>query len=697
MQWQTTRLLGAAAMVLVLAGCERDIAPGPATADIPTPPRHAGVVEANMDRDVAPGDDFYRYVNGGWLERTEIPADRANYGTFTILAERAEQQVHALLEELAEQSTFDTQEDRQLALTYRSFMDVETVNARGKAPIEGLIKRITDLESTDRLPELLGSFAMEGIAQPLSFWISQDARDATTYIAYLHQFGQIGLPDRSFYLDDDARFVTIRAAYVDYMAGMLERLDVLPENAGDDASREAAEAVLKLETALAEAHWTRVESRDRERTYNRYALDTPEALGALSPDLDLKRYFDIAGLTGKAVIVMQPEAITALGSLLDDADLPTVQHYLALQVARQFAPMLSSDFVDAHFDFYARTLRGTDENRPRWTRAVAAVDDVLGEALGKRYVAAHFPPEAKARMERMVGHLTEAYRSSIESLDWMSDATRDKALEKLSRFGTKIGHPETWRDYTDLLVEDGDVVGNYLRATAFETQRQLAKQGQPVDRGEWFMTPQTVNAYYNPTMNEIVFPAAILQPPFFDLDAEDAVNYGAIGAVIGHEIGHGFDDQGSKYDGLGNLNNWWTDEDRAAFEARTEQLIAQYNAFCPLEDHCVNGALALGENIGDLGGLSIAYKAYLRSVGELPPPIIDGYTAEQRLFIGWAQVWARKFREQELVSRLRTGPHAPDEFRANGTVRNIDAWYEAFDVGEDAALYLPPDERVRIW
>jgi putative endopeptidase len=665
--------------------------------DIPPPPPRAGVIEANFDRDVAPGKDFYRHVNGTWLAENEIPDDRSSYGAFTVLADRAELQIRNLLEALAKEEKHDNPEDQQLAAFYRSFMDDKMAEVKGLKPVQDLLDEIAELPSAEALPEFFGNWAAKGLPQPLSFWVGQDARDATQYIAYLHQGDQIGLPDRSFYLDEGERFEAIRAAYVDYLADMLTRIKAVDDDDDDEGAKAkaAAEAVMALETRLAKAHWTRVESRDRERTYNRFTLGE---VNTLTGDFDLQETLTAAGLDGNAaVIVMQPDAITELTAALGETEWSTVQQYLELGVMRQFAPTLSEDFVEAHFDFFARTLRGVSENRPRWKRAVSAVEASLGEALGKRYVEKHFPPEAKARMERMVDYLTKAYAQSIEELAWMGEDTKKKALEKLAKFNTKIGYPDQWRDYSALKVEEGDLVGNLRRSAVLEAERQRDKIGQPVDRDEWFMTPQTVNAYYSPSMNEIVFPAAILQPPFFDLDAEDAINFGAIGAVIGHEIGHGFDDQGSKYDGDGNLKNWWTEDDRKAFDALTAKLVEQYNNYCPLEGHCVNGALALGENIGDLGGLSIARKAYLLSAGKLPPPIIDGYTAEQRLFIGWAQVWARNFREEEMITRLKTGPHAPDEFRTNGVVRNIDAWYTAFDIEEDAPLYLAPEARVSIW
>ena len=404
-----------------------------------------------------------------------------------------------------------------------------------------------------------------------------------------------------------------------------------------------------------------------------------------------------SGVSIDTVIVMQPEAITAMADALTTLPMPVLRAFLKTRLIGSFAPYLGPELEAIDFAFSGKALRGIDEQRPRWKRGVALVEATLGEAVGQRYVAAHFPPEAKARMEQLVDHLIAAYRESIRGLDWMSETTKLRALEKMDRFTPKIGYPDRWKSYAGLEVRDDDLVGNVMRSNTLEHDRQLAKLGKPVDRDEWFMTPQTVNAYYNPSLNEIVFPAAILQPPFFDLGAEDAVNFGAIGAVIGHEIGHGFDDQGSKYDGDGNLDSWWTDADREAFEARTARLIAQYDSYCPLPEHCVNGALSIGENIGDLGGVSIALKAYRASLDGQPSPEIDGYTGTQRFFIGWAQVWARQHREEDMINRLKTGPHAPSEFRTNGVVRNIPDWYEAFAVKPDDALWLPPEERVRIW
>lgn len=683
-----TRLLTCALCALLLTACQRTAPSTDASkaADGPAPLR-SGVIHANFDTTVPVGEDFYRHVNGTWLANTPIPADKSNHGSFSILSDLAEEHIHTIIKSLVAAPGPQGSEGRKIAELYQSFMDAPRAEALGAKPLQPLLARIDALENFDALPMLLAALQADGLQQPFSFYVGQDAKDATRHTAYISQFGQLGLPDRSFYLDDGERFQRIRAAYLDYIETLLTLL-------GDDQPRAAAEAILSMETQIAEAHWTRIDARDRDKTYNPFALDQ---INQLTPGLDLAAYARSSGITVDEIIVMQPEAISAMATALRDAPLSQVKTFLRFGVTSQMARYLSDDFVNARFDFYGRVLSGIDELEPRWKRAVGLVEGILGEAVGKRYVAQHFPPEAKARMETMVSYLTKAYEQSIRELDWMTETTRTRALEKLSKFNTKIGYPDVWRDYSALAISADDLVGNVLASNRLERARQLAKLGAPVDRNEWFMTPQTVNAYYSAGMNEIVFPAAILQPPFFDLKADDAINYGAIGAVIGHEIGHGFDDQGSKYDGDGNLKSWWTDEDRAAFEARTQRLIGQYDQFCPLEGHCVQGALSIGENIGDLGGLSIALKAYRMSLGDTEPPVLDGYTADQRLFIGWAQVWARNYREEELISRLRTGPHAPNEFRANGIVRNLPDWYAAFDVGPDDPMYLPEEERVRIW
>jgi putative endopeptidase len=514
-----------------------------------------------------------------------------------------------------------------------------------------------------------------------------DFKQSDRSLVYLEQ-GGISLPDESYYRED--KFQPIRDQFADHVAKMLEL-------AGIPDAKQAATRVMAVETALARNHWDRVKSRDRTLTYNK--MDT-KALAKLSPEVDWDAYFTELGAKGiNEVIVRQPDFLTAMSKELDSVALADWKLWLKWQVVHDAAPLLSKPLVDENFAFFGRVLTGAPENRPRWKRGVAIVETTIGEAVGKLYVARHFPPEAKARMQELVANLIAAYHDDISSLDWMSPETRKHALEKLAKFTPKIGYPDKWRDYSSLTTDRNDLVGNIRRASEFETARELAKLGKPVDRSEWRMTPQTINAYYNPTMNEIVFPAAILQPPTFDMAADDAVNYGAIGAIIGHEIGHGFDDQGSKFDGDGNMVNWWTKQDRTEFDKRAKMLIDQYSGFAPaqLPGQKVNGALTVGENIGDLGGLSIAFKAFRRSLGGRESPVIDGLTGDQRFFIGYAQAWRTKARDAEVARRLATDPHSPPEFRCNGVVRNLPEFYAAFGVKEGDKLWLPPERRVRIW
>ena len=535
----------------------------------------------------------------------------------------------------------------------------------------------------------MARLARINVTTPIGGHVDQDAKDPDSYTLYLSQNG-LGLPDRDYYLEDTEKFRGLRAKYQAHVARMLKMAGYA------DAERMAA-AILAFETELAKASWTRVDSRDSDKTYNKCAIAD---LRSLMKHFDAPRYLKESGVRHiDSVIVSQPSFFEALDTALAKTELETLRAYFAWHILNDFAAFLSDDFVDADFAFYGTELRGVSENRPRWKRGVALVEGSLGEVLGRIYVERHFPPEAKAKMEVLVHNLIEAYRASITELDWMSEETKQQALDKLDNFTVKIGYPDKWKDYSKLSISKTDLLGNVLRSREVEVQRQLDKLGSEVDRDEWLMTPQTVNAYYNPVANEIVFPAAILQPPFFNFKAEPAVNYGGIGAVIGHEIGHAFDDQGSKFDGQGRLRNWWTDEDRKNFEARTRALIDQYNQYCPLgkDQPCVNGELTIGENIGDLGGLSIALKAYRMSLAGRQSPVLDGFTGDQRVFIGWAAVWRRLYRDAELLNRLKTDPHAPSEYRTNGVVRNIPAWYEAFSVGVTDALYLPKEERVKIW
>ncbi len=648
---------------------------------------NSGVDQQNFDNDIAVGTDFYRHVNGGWLTRTQIPADRSNYGSFSELDDRAREQLRAILEEAVAADAPTGSRSQKLGALYAAFMDTDTINKRGVEPLEKDLQYIdVALRSHADLPRVMGKLTTLGIKLPFGGYVGRDAKNPEVEVLYLAQWG-LGLPDRDYYLSDDAQFVQLRKAYKSYMTQMLTMIGT------PDAAATAAR-ILAFETQLADKQWTRVESRDAVKRYNPY---TPEELAKLGSDFDYGASLSAAGVPESKVVVSQPSYFEALGSILRGTELATLREYLRLRTSETFAPYLTDDFVDTAFDFYGRTLSGTAENEPRWKRGITAVEDAAGFLLGEEYVARHYPAEAAKRMDAMVENLIQAYAASIKDLEWMGEDTKKQALDKLSKFRPKVGQPAEWRNYDALVAYPNDLYGNMRRAALFEHQRQISKIGQPADPNEWHMTPQMVNAYYNPTSNEIVFPAAILQPPFFNVEADDAVNYGAIGAVIGHEIGHGFDDQGSRYDGDGNLRNWWTDADRERFEAQTRILIDQYNAFEALPGQHVNGALTIGENIGDIGGVSIAYDAWLLSLDGKTPPVIDGMSGAQRFFAGWAQIWRRLYREPELVRRLKADPHSPSEFRVNGVVVHIPAFYEAYEIDDSAPLYRAPEERVTIW
>jgi putative endopeptidase len=652
------------------------------------PSTPSGIAIDELSDQVRPQDDLFRHVNSRWLAETEIPADRAAHGAFHMLHDQAELDVRALCDEAAAADAPAGTDERKVGDLWGAFMDVDAVERRDAEPLADDLAAIRGVASTTELLGLLGRLQRHGTPGVVEWFVDNDGEDASRYIVNLVQSG-LGLPDEAYYRED--AYAEVRAAYVEHVATMLRLVD---EPGPDDAARR----VLALETALAKGHWTTVDSRDALKTYNKHTLP---ALAALTPGLDWSawlRGLDTPDGAFDEVVVRQPDAVETAARLLDDVPLADWRAWLTFHHVRASAPFLASRFVDANFAFYGTLLSGIPELRERWKRGVDVVEGALGEAVGRLYVARHFPPEHKAHMDRLVGWLVEAYRVDIESLAWMSPETRRRALDKLDRFTPKVGYPDTWRDYSSLVIDRDDLLGSVRRAAAFEVDRNLAKIGREIDRGEWHMTPQTVNAYYNPGMNEIVFPAAILRWPFFDPDADDAVNFGGIGAVIGHEIGHGFDDQGSRYDGDGNLTDWWTEHDRAGFEVLTKALIDQYDGFSPegLDGHHVNGALTVGENIGDLGGITIAHKAYLLSLQGAEAPVIDGLTGTQRVFLGWGQVWRMATREAEQIRRLAIDPHSPPEFRAN-VVRNLDEFHEAFDVTEGDGMWLPEDERVRIW
>ncbi|AKS31827.1 M13 family metallopeptidase [Mycolicibacterium goodii] len=661
-----------------------------ATRGAADPTLKSGIDLTHVDPQTRPQDDLFGHVNGRWLTEYEIPADRATDGAFRLLYDRAEEQIRDLITEAAASGAPERTDEQRIGDLYASFMDTQTIAERGLQPLLDELAAIDAASDADALAAVLGALQRTGVGGGAGVYVDTDSKNSTRYLLHMGQSG-IGLPDESYFRDE--QHAEILAGYPKHIARMFELV-----YGGDQA--DTAARIVALESKIAAAHWDVVKRRDADLTYNlRTFADLPQQ----APGFDWAGWLSGLGTTPETVselVVRQPDYLTAFAALWASEDLEDWKAWARWRVIHARAGLLTDDLVAEDFAFYGRTLSGTEQIRDRWKRAVSVVENLMGDALGKLYVQRHFPPEAKARMDELVANLREAYRVSINQLDWMTPETRAKALAKLDKFTPKIGYPPRWRDYSAVVIERDDLYGNYRRGYIVNSDRELNKLGGPVDRDEWFMTPQTVNAYYNPGMNEIVFPAAILQPPFFDADADDAANYGGIGAVIGHEIGHGFDDQGAKYDGDGNLVDWWTDADRAEFGTRTKALIEQYEQFTPrglAPSHHVNGAFTVGENIGDLGGLSIALLAYQLSLKGEQAPVIDGLTGVQRVFFGWAQVWRTKSREAEAIRRLAVDPHSPPEFRCNGVVRNIDSFYQAFDVTEDDELFLEPERRVRIW
>ena len=648
-----------------------------------TTAQRSGIDLTHLDNDTRAQDDLFVHVNGKWIDDYEIPADRAIDGAFRTLYDKAEVDVQNIIEEAADSGAAPGTDAQRIGDLYGSFMDADVVEAAGLAPIAGELADVASAADLSALAAVIGRQQRTGVGGAVGHYVDTDAKNSERYLVHFSQSG-IGLPDESYYRQDD--HAEIRAAYVQHIAKMFAL-------AGVDYD---AQRVFDLETKIAAGHWDVVKRRDAELSYNLLTLDQ------LPSGLDWSSWIGALGGTSEQfaeIVVRQPDFLTTLTGLWTSEDIDDWKAWATWNVIRSRAPYLTQALVDENFAFYGKTLTGAEEIRERWKRGVSLVQDLLGEAVGKLYVERHFPADAKARMQELVANLQEAYRRNISDLDWMSPETRQAALRKLEKFTPKIGYPDKWRDYSAVTISRDDLVGNYRSGYAAEYDRDLAKLGGPVDRDEWFMTPQTVNAYYNPGMNEIVFPAAILQPPFFDAAADDAANYGGIGAVIGHEIGHGFDDQGAKYDGDGNMVDWWTDDDRTEFGKRTKALIEQYNEFEPkaLPGHSVNGEFTIGENIGDLGGLSIAIAAYRIATDGSEPEVLDGLTGLQRVFFGWAQVWRTKARDAEALRRLAVDPHSPPEFRCNGVVRNLDTFHDAFDVQPGDALYLDPEERVKIW
>ncbi len=676
--------------LLFIAGCNDDTS-AKAVTETPVIQKTAlasGIDKANMDLSVRPQDNFYRYVNGAWLNTNEIPGDKTSIGSFYDLRDEADDNVKAIIEELAATENLKMGSDEQkVADLFRSFMDIEARNTAGIAPIQAIFDGINTLKNKDELATFFGENQKIGVASPLAFYISVDAKDSTRYATHVWQSG-LGLPDKDYYFNETERFEKLRAGYIVHIENMFNL-------AGLKNGKAAAQTIMALETKLADFHWTKVESRDSTKRYNKFNITD---LNTVTDAFNWTAYLEAQGVaTQKDLIINQPSFVKGFGETFATTSLTDWQTYLTFHTLSNFASSLTTELSDENFDFYSKQLSGREEQRPMWKRGVAVVNGNLGEVIGKVYVGRHFKPEAKVRMTQLVENLRGAYGASIDELEWMSDATKAAAQVKLASFDPKIGYPDKWEDYSALVIKSDDLVGNIMRSGMVAHQKEVAKLGGPIDRQEWGMTPQTVNAYYNPTKNEIVFPAAILQPPFFNLNADDAVNYGGIGAVIGHEMGHGFDDQGSKYDGDGNLRDWWTAEDLAAFKVRTDNLVAQYSEYAVFDDLNVNGELTLGENIGDLSGVTIAYKAYKASLNGKAAPVIDGLTGDQRFFMGYAQVWRGKMVEKSLRNRVATDPHSPGEFRALGSLSNMPEFYKAFDVKAGDAMYIAPEKRVKIW
>ena len=651
-------------------------------------PLASGIDIQNIDESVKPTDNFYRYTNGKWLDTKEIPADKSNYGSFSKLYDDAQSNLKAIIEEAAANTSAKAGSDEQkLGDFYNSFMNEDKANKLGMSPLQAVFNKINATETHDQIVNVMAQLQSMGVKGPIGWYVNNDAKQSDQYAVYIVQSG-LGLPDRDYYLKDDEKSKKQQAGYVSYLTDILTLAGV------EDASG-AASRIMALETNIANSHWSRVESRDANKRYNKY---TKAEFEQFMGDFSWATYAKGAGLDKvDSVIASQNTYMQAMGEMFSKTDIKVWQEYLTAHAISAYASKLSKDVADRNFAFFSKELRGVEEQRPRWKKAVSGVDTVLGELLGRLYVQEHFKPEAKERMEVLVANLIKGFEVGINELEWMSAETKQSALDKLSKFTPKIGYPDKWKDYSALEIKVDDLVGNYMRYNVWAHEQMLAKLGKPIDRTEWHMTPQTVNAYYNPVMNEIVCPAAILQPPFFNLEAEDAVNYGGIGAVIGHEIGHGFDDQGAKYDGEGNLRNWWSDSDNEQFQARGKMFSEQYSKFEVFEGEFVNGDLTLGENIGDLGGLTIAFKSYQLSLEGKSSPVLDGFTGEQRVLLGWGQIWRRLYRDEELRSRLITDSHSPSEYRVNGIVQNMPEFYQAFGVKEGDGHYLKPEDRVKIW
>ena len=677
---------------LLLTACamppSRDSAPAPSAAPAALPTLRSGLDLDGFDRRVRPQDDLYAFAAGRWLDSTPIPADRSNYGTFTQLEDQAKAAVRTVVESAAAAGAAAGTDQQKIGDFYASFLDSARIDVLGVQPLQEDFAGIAGIRTARDVYLWIGRLQRRGVAHPVQLYIGQDSKDSSVYLTGVYQSG-LTMPDRDYYLKPDERSARARVEFEAYVQKLLAL-------AGDRDAASGAKRIAALESRLANHHWSRVDNRDPVRTYNRVDL---AAAAKLAPGFDWQALLEGAGLDGRATVldINQPSYVRELARLIRMMPVADWRLYLKFRVLDAYAPYLATDFERAHFEFHERSISGVEQPKPRWQRAVQTMDGAVGELVGKLYVEATFPPESKARMVALVENLRRAFAQSIDSLEWMSPATKEEARRKLAKITVKIGYPDRWRDYGSLTIRRDDLVGNVRRSSEFEFDRQAAKLGRPLERDEWLMTPQTVNAYYYPPMNEIVFPAAILRPPFFDPSADDAVNYGGIGAVIGHEISHAFDDQGRQFDGDGNLRDWWTFDDNVRFRARAGRLIEQFGAYSVLDAQKLNGELTLGENIGDLSGLAVSFRAYQLALGGVEAPVIDGFTGPQRFFLGWGQIWRRKYRDDELRRRLVVDPHSPSEYRCNGIVTNLDEFHAAFGLQPGDVLYRPASDRVRIW
>lgn len=652
--------------------------------------KHSGITVSNLDQKISPRQDFYAYVNGNWIKNVEIPGDMPSWGTFVELRELSVKQIHTIVEELSQKQLSPNSVDYKVATLYAGFMNEAALEQAGLQPLQADFDRIQAVKTKKEFAQLVAYFNMIGVSSPLNGSVIQDLKQSDQHIAAFFQSG-LGLPDRDYYLKDEEKLKTIRSQYVAYIEKMLSL-------SGDTQAAAHAKQIFDLETQIATLHWDNVENRNIEKMYNKFKF---KDLKKTMPNFDWTTYLKATGIQKKSVekdlLLAQLSYFQGLDQLLATTPLDTWKIYYNFHLLNAHAPYLSQAYDQAKFEFYSKNLRGVTEQRERWKRGVDLVNGVLGEAVGQVYVSKHFTEDKKQRMQELVSNLMQTFDQSIQDLNWMSDTTKAEARHKLSKMKVKIGYPNQWEDYSQLVIKDQGLIANLHSAAQHAYQENIKKLGEPVDLEEWSMTPQTVNAYYSPMKNEIVFPAAILQPPFFNMDADDAVNYGAIGGVIGHEISHGFDDKGSSFDADGNMRNWWTDEDHKKFKEKTQALIDQYSQYEVLPGLFVNGALGIGENIADNSGMAVAYKAYQLSLKGKPAPVIDGLTGDQRFFMGWAQGWRAKDRPEFLLERIKNGPHSPNMVRGNGAVVNQDSFYEAFGVKEGDKMYLDEAKRVKIW